>query len=237
MILQNAKARVSRLIVGLTLLTMTGSAVQAATTHLNDANTLVSNLLVSKKNVYGSSPSYILWNGTASEARTVCATFATQLFKHTYSFTDAYFTNWFGSTSPSAALYHDTINLQKGFQKIANVAQIQAGDVLAIKYFDNSGDTGHVMIAAGAPQLRVASAPLVSGSTQYQIDVIDSSKSYHGTSDTRYVSGQPGGAGKGTFRIYADANGAITGYTWSLDKNSLFYAPAARDLVVGRLTN
>ncbi len=237
MTLRNAKAQMSRLMVCLTLFVMMGSAVQAATTHLVTAQTLVSNLLISKKNVYGSSPSTILWNGASSEARTVCSTFMSLLLKHTYSYTDSYFSSWFGSTSPCAALYHDTINLQKGFQKITNVTQIQAGDVFAIKYFDGAANTGHVMLAAGAPHLRTATSPLVSGSTQYDIEVIDSSQSYHGKSDTRYTSGQPGGIGKGVFRIYTDANGAIVGYTWSLESNSIFYSPAARDLVAGRLSN
>ncbi len=229
-----ACARKSLLILWVVMGVLSGALANAATLHLTDAQTLVSNLQISKKNVYGSNPSYILWNGTASEARTVCATFATLLLKRTYSYTDTYFSNWFGSSSPNAADYHDTIKLQKGFQRITNVSQIQPGDFLAIKYYDpNATSTGHVMLAASVATSRVATSPIVTGTTQYQITVIDSSQSYHGSTDTRYPSGQ--GIGQGVFRIYTDAAGTIVGYTWSLFSDSLFYTPDVRDLVVGRI--
>ena len=82
------------------------------------------------------------------------------------------------------------------------------GDILAIKYYDDtSTNSGHAMVALGVPTARTATAPLVSGTTQYDILVADSSKSYHGPLDTRYTSGLPGGIGKGTFRIYVDVAG------------------------------
>lgn len=43
------------------------------------------------------------------------------------------------------------------------------------------------------------------------------------------------GLGWGYFRIYAHLNGTVAGYSWSTSKYSTFYAPAARDLVIGRL--
>ncbi len=204
--------------------------------HLSDANGLITNLNISKKNVYGSNPSYIVWNGANSDAKTVCATFVTLLLQHSYNWTNNTFQTWMGSNSPSAALYHDTILAQNGFLKIAQVNQIHAGDVLAIKYFDNaSTNTGHAMVAAGVPVARTATAPIIPGTTQYELLVVDSSKSYHGTADTRFISGISGGIGRGTFRIYADANGSIAGYCWSNSSDSTYYSPLVRDLVVGRI--
>lgn len=204
--------------------------------HVSDANSLIGNLAISKKNVYGSSPTYIVWNGANSEARTVCATFVTQLLQHSYNWTGSTFSAWMGSNSPNAALYHDTIVAQNRFQRIAKVNQILPGDVLAIKYYDDaSTNSGHAMIALGVPIARSATAPIIAGTTQYDILVADSSKSYHGPLDTRYTSGLPGGIGKGTMRIYADAYGNIAGYCWSDYSDSLFYTPNVRDLVVGRI--
>lgn len=204
--------------------------------HLTDANQLVNNLIVSKKNVYGTDPSSIVWNGTNSEARTVCATFVTLLLQHSYNWTPTTFSNWMGSNSPNAALYHDTIVAQNGFTRITNIANIQAGDILAVKYFDEgSTNSGHAMVAAGAPVARTATAPLVDGTNQYELLIIDSSKSYHGNADTRFTSGVAGGVGRGTLRLYTNANGTIVGYTWSTFSNSIYYTPNVRDLVVGRL--
>lgn len=204
--------------------------------HVSDANALVNNLLVSKQNVYGSNPSSIVWNGTSSQAKTVCATFVTLLLQHSYNWNSTTFQNWMGTNSPNAALYHDSIVAQNGFTRIDNVSQIHVGDILAAKYYDDATtSSGHVMVANGVATLRNATAPMVPGTTQYDLPVIDSTKSYHGTQDTRYLSGVPGGIGRGTLRLYADANGTIAGYCWSDASDSIYYLPSARDLVVGRL--
>lgn len=97
------------------------------------------------------------------------------------------------------------------------------------------------MLVAGNVTLRMASNPIVAGTAQYEIPVIDSSRSYHGSGDTRHPTqgGSGEGIGKGVFRIYVGANDQIMGYTWST-ANGTYYdqsAPATtlRHLVVGRL--
>ena len=84
---------------------------------------------------------------------------------------------------------------------------------------------------------RAASAPLVDGTAQYAIEVIDSSQSGHGPNDTRKLANGAwaDGAGIGTLRLYADAAGNITGYTWSTYSNSQYYPQDERHLVAGRL--
>ena len=88
------------------------------------------------------------------------------------------------------------------------------------------------------PTPRTASSPLITGTTQYEVLVNDSSASYHGTTDTRYKTEAGGkndsGAGRGVMRLYADAAGDVVGYTWSTSKNSIYYNQTQRHLVVGR---
>ncbi|HEY8020567.1 MAG TPA: hypothetical protein VIH93_05680, partial [Thermoanaerobaculia bacterium] len=65
----------------------------------------------------------------------------------------------------------------------------------------------------------------------------DSSHTGHGPTDTRhYAKGKyHTGVGQGVFRLYAAADGAIAGYSWSVTKASEFYPPGERNLLVGRL--
>jgi hypothetical protein len=96
------------------------------------------------------------------------------------------------------------------------------------------------MIAAGPPTRRSATAPVKAGTTQYTIEVIDSTSNPHGSTDTRAAT-QDTGAGIGFFRLYADAAGTIVVYTWSPEhtKEEDYYDQTirypVRDLTVGRL--
>lgn len=192
-------------------------------------------------NVYGTNPSYIDWLGSQSVARTECSSFLTLLWKHTYGYTSATFHDWTGQNSPEAAVYHDAIEQQNDFVRITNIYDVRPGDVIAIVYYpEYQLPTGHMMLVAHVPQAHSSSNPIVTGTHQWTIDVIDSTNSYHGTTDTRYD--HPGGIGRGVFRVYTDADGAFAGHTWSLLGTSLssYYAQATstdsgRHLVVGRL--
>src|SRR5262249_14714110 len=121
------------------------------------------------------------------------------------------------------------------------VDQIEPGDIMAIVYYpEYQSPSGHVMIVQGPPQPHLSN-PFVTGTAQWTIAVIDSSSSYHGTTDTRYH--YPGGIGQGVFRLYTNADSTVAGYTWSLLGTSLSsYYPQAtttssgRHLVIGRLT-
>lgn len=200
-------------------------------THITPAN-----------NAYGTSPNFVHWPGvdgaTAYENRTECSTFVTRVLKQAYGWGDAYFRTWMSSTSPSAAKYHDAILAQNGFNLVSDIAAIQAGDIIAIKYPEGFSPSGHAMIALGAAQPRARNtAPIVVGTTQYEIEIVDSSKSGHGPTDTRLMSDDSwdDGVGIGILRLYADGNGTIVGHTWSTYKNSTYYGPNTRHLVVGRL--
>jgi hypothetical protein len=114
---------------------------------------------------------------------------------------------------------------------------MRPGDILAIKYPPGSQDTGHVMIVAAPPAARNATAPLVANTKQWDVPVIDCSKSGHGKTDSRHKADTTfrSGVGRGSLRIYTNHAGEIVGYSWSALKVSDFYGQEERQLLVGRL--
>jgi hypothetical protein len=238
-----AFARPGRILAALSLLMtlpLAPAFAQGTPAHLAWGQKLVAEALP-QNNAYGSSPSYIHFKGidgyAVTENRTVCATFVTALYQRAYGWNGTTFQTWMGSTSPNAALYHDTIAAGTGFWVVSKVTDILPGDVIAVKYPAGSDSSGHAMLAETVPVVRTASSPLVNGTTQYEVTVLDSSESGHGPTDTRlHSNGTWGnGAGRGVLRLYADSQGLITGYTWSTYSNSAYYAQNVRNLVVGRL--
>ncbi|TFZ02518.1 hypothetical protein EZ313_14755 [Ramlibacter henchirensis] len=213
---------------------------ESLATHVLDAN-----------NLYAHSDQALSWpaNGVGIySSRADCSGYVTRSLLKAFDLTTDNMKAWMGSTGPSSARYHDNIVFKNNFQQIEIASDIRRGDIVAIKYLDKtSGGTGHTMIAASAPVLRTTpTKPLIAGTNQFELRIIDSTSSPHGTGDTRKGTAADGsdqnGAGLGTMRIYADAtSGLITGYTWSLSTGSSYYtanSPAEdrRSLVVGRMT-
>jgi len=217
------------------------SAAQGiAKTHLDWAEEVALNV-TPELNVYSFSPVYVYWAGvngaTEYENSSVCNNFLTKVLQQAYGWDDAYYRRWMGASSPLAATYHDNIVRENGFKNITRVGEIDLGDILAAKYLDGSSVSGHVMLVDSVPTPRTASKPLVSGTVQYEVDIIDSTSSPHGPYDTRRLADGTNdtGAGRGTIRLYAKNNGTIAGWTWSTSSGSTFYSPTARPIVAGRL--
>lgn len=225
-------------ILGLFLLINTAKAAEPA--HLYWAEDIAANV-TPDKNMYDSNPSYIYWpgvNGAGSyENRTKCASFITQVLMQSYGWTSSYFTTWMASTSPTANKYYDNINQQNGFVSISKVNEIQPGDIIAIKYPSGSTVTGHMMMANGPATPRSPTLPLVAGTYQYAIQIIDSSQTGHGPQDTRLMEDgtYSPGAGIGILRLYANSVGNLIGYTWSTYNSSQYYDSNTRPIIVGRL--
>lgn len=219
-----------------------GSEARAAEApaHVAWGEILVATLLPSK-NEYGSTPSYIRWEGdigyTAAENRTVCGTFVTLLFQRAYGLKSSDFSAWMGTASPDAAVYHDAIAAEDGFENIAGVSDIETGDIIAIKYPPGSSCTGHVAIVADLPVEIPMAAPILNGARQFEVVILDSTSTPHGSSDSRVKADGSfdAGAGSGSMRLYAGPKGKIVGYTWSTESSAIFYDQGARHLVVGRL--
>ena len=180
-------------------------------------------------------------NGQATKyaSHADCSGFVDSLFTHTYGYTKEDYKNWFGKNRPTAAAYHDTIVAEKGFARIERVQDLHPGDLIAVKYLKRKDNTGHVMLADGKPQRMEAKHPIVAGTEQWEVKIIDSSESGHGTTDTRHHKGENGkdhtGLGEGVLRIYSHANGQVAGWAWSTLKVSEFKDPQDEQLVIGRL--
>lgn len=189
-------------------------------------------------NTYGSNPTFIRWGKPTREARTVCATFVTRVFERAYGWKKEDIQSWLGANGADASDWYTVIVHENGFRHLRSIHDLRPGDVLAIKYNDDSKDTGHIMIVDIEPQRITSTPPLEPGTEQYGVEVINSSASGHGPADSRHKpdGGFTGGIGKGTFRLYANREGRIVGYAWSDTKKSKFYHSPERELVAGRLT-
>jgi hypothetical protein len=232
-----------RWVVLLTLLAAaTGARAEDRTAHV-DAGELLIQSVQPQYNEYAYKDPLIKWKGedgaSRYEARCDCSAFVTLLFEHVYGFTPKQMDKWLGHAPATARDYHDQILAEHGFKRIKLVADIHRGDLIAVQYLvsNKDKDTGHVMIVDEAPRAREAKAPLRSGTTQWDVIIIDSSKSGHGPDDTRRMPDKTyhTGVGRGTIRLYSSSDGQIVGYTWSTLAASEFYPPDKHDVVVGRL--
>ncbi len=214
--------------------------------HLNDAVKLVRSLRLANTHYNHGEPD-VRWKGDKgvreSLVHTDCSGFMDALFARCYGYDRADYLRWFGKKRPTADTYHDAIVKENGFENIHSIQNLQPGDLLAVKYLTKRTDTGHVMLAAGAPKRISARGPMVENTEQWKVRIIDCSKSGHGLSDTRHHRGIDGkdhtGLGVGYLRIYVYTQGPdaghIAGWSWSTRPKSPFLAPSDEDLVVGRL--
>jgi hypothetical protein len=188
-------------------------------------------------NLYGSHPTVVRWagDGQAARNRSVCSSFQTHVFKQAYGLHEADVVRWFGLANPQAIDYYDAIEAHRGFSAVPHVNDLQAGDIVAVSYGPGHKPTGHVMMIDGAAVRHHSTAPLEAGLDQYEVAVIDSSHSGHGALDTRFAGGRhTTGVGRGTLRLYVDADGAVAGYAWSTKRVSQFYPVANRHVALGR---
>lgn len=226
------------LLIG-SLLLPASTLAQAPTTprHLSEARKLVQHLDLKNTNYEHGTPK-VVWEGVC-ESHTDCSGFIDALLTRSYGYDADAFKRWFDSRRPSARRYHDAIAEQRGFVEIKSVASLLPGDLLAIKYLVQKENTGHVMLVADAPRRITPKEPLVAGSEQWQVAVIDSSHTGHGSTDTRHKKGADGkdhdGLGQGVFRIYSNGRGEVIGFAWSTLNASKFQQPQEEHLVIGRL--
>ena len=166
-----------------------------------------------------------------------CSGLINALLLHSKFFSEEQLNKNMGSNRPLAKHYHDAIIHQRGFKEITKIDEVRPGDIIAIKYPPGSGNTGHVMLIASLPLKRNPTEPLVKNSIQYEIEIIDSSSSGHGASDSRRLdSGKyREGLGKGVYRIFTDEKGLFVGHTWSVYPTSKYYEMTIRNLVIGRI--
>jgi hypothetical protein len=174
-----------------------------------------------------------------AECRTDCSGLLDAVLERAYHLSPAQVSDWLDAKRPLATQYHAAIAAEHGFERIATLQDVRPGDILAVKYPPGAkgNDTGHVMIVAGTPHERTATAPIEGKTLQWEVPVIDESKSAHGTTDTRHHPDHTSsdGLGRGVLRIYTDRQGHVAGYAWSVQKISKFEVQSDRNMVIGRL--
>lgn len=153
-------------------------------------------------------------------------------------YSNATINSFWGSNSPSSAIYYQKIIDQVHFTSITAMGSIAPGDLISIKYTDTTPVGGTSMIVELAPVQITAQAPIIAGTTQWVVGVIDSTQNPHYVTDSRWWADGPlthdQGVGRGDMRIYVnDTTGAYDGHTWSWD-NGPYKTQATRPIAVGR---
>jgi hypothetical protein len=226
------------------LLLLAASPAPTQPRHLVEAERIAREIDAAD-NAYDHKDCFIKWKGengaTRYKNRTDCSDFLNLLLAHVYGTTTGELKDWTGHSRPVASVWYDTIAAGKRFEQVSRVEKILPGDVIAVKYLpgaENTGeDTGHIMIAAGLARARTPSKPLIDATDQWELLVVDSSKSGHGKEDTRKQADGTfaRGVGEGTLRLYSNPDGSVAGYTWSTLSVSKFLPVAEHKVIVGRL--
>jgi N-formylglutamate amidohydrolase len=132
---------------------------------------------------------------------------------------------------PRAEDFLASIERERGFRRLRVVDDIRPGDLLAHAMLDSSdkqatGTTGHVFLLASEPRPINARAPVVNGTRQYAVTVIDSNDELVGDDDSRRrgSDGEHHGLGTGTIRLYADANGRLVGWGRTFANGRRFFS-------------
>ena len=136
---------------------------------------------------------------------------------------------------PASEDFVFSIEQEKGFRHIRKVGDIKPGDLLAHAMLNledqkQTGTTGHVFLVDSEPRPVSGRMPLVSGTRQFEISVIDSNEEHVGTDDTRLASPwrKVAGLGRGTIRIYADDSGELVGWARTFGNTDLFFSYSSR---------
>lgn len=93
-----------------------------------------------------------------------------------------------------------------------------------------TGTTGHVFLIDGYPKPITPRNPVIEGTEQFEVSVIDSNEEYVGADDSRLVdpSNKIKGLGRGTIRIYADSEGGLVGWARTFKNSNRFFSYSSR---------
>jgi hypothetical protein len=219
-------------------------ADEAKPAHVQAAEQIAAQISAAD-NEYAHKDCFIRWKGVEGNDRyanrTDCSDFLNLLLEHVYGLTPAKLHTLTGHSRPTATVWFDAVDNVKAaslLKPVANIADLRAGDLILIKYPPGEADTGHVMIVDAVPTQRQDSLPLIPHTQQWAVQVIDSSKSGHGPTDTRHQSDNTfaRGVGKGLLRLYTNPDGSVAGYAWSVVKKSKFEPMSEHAVRFARIT-
>ena len=136
--------------------------------------------------------------------------------------------------------WYEASNKGWGLKKIPSLGDVRPGDLFIFSCLDkcetSQGDAkGHIAIVDIKPYKIAPRKPLVGGADQWVVTVIDSADSAHDQNDTRHVpkgDKKITGVGRGTYRVYSDADGSPVGYTSGL--GAKYHDIAMRPIVISR---
>ncbi|MRG91733.1 hypothetical protein [Polyangium spumosum] len=188
------------------------------------------------------------------------AAFVTKAIKNAFALNNAAMTYYWGATSPGSSAWYTAITTADNFVEITNIADVAAGQILAI-------DGSHTVVIIGDP-IDITPptefyTPYITGTTQWALPIADSTSSAHGFSPAYYDGGtdysdsrwssstdpnDPNnviwtftGSKSGTayMRLYADeVTGEITAHAWSVTATSeaYVYDQTERPFAIGECT-
>jgi hypothetical protein len=212
--------------------------------HLADAERLVDHLTPGKpnpRNVYlkPGEKTVLSWGTNAPyRARAECTSFVVHVIKHSYPWaTDLFFQNQFGDNAPPARAFFQKLatSTVPHFTLVDSVTALEPGDIIFVDYQNgatgNKDDTttpsGHAAIIRRIVGVYPGQNGNQPGLVQYVVQVVDNTRSPHGTPTAPSYKGYPdtrvfannvvgNGAGYGYMIFYADARtGHLSGYRWS----------------------
>ena len=137
-------------------------------------------------------------------------------------------------TRPASEDFVYSIEQEKGFRRIRSVEDMKPGDLLAHAMLDKAdqkevGTTGHVFLINSVPKPIQPRPPVVQGTRQYEVSVIDSNNEHVGADDSRLADPamKVAGLGRGTIRLYVDESGELVGWarTFRVAKSFFSYDP------------
>ncbi|HZX59818.1 MAG TPA: hypothetical protein VFE54_13870 [Mucilaginibacter sp.] len=178
-------------------------------------------------------------DGNPLHCYTDCSGFVNALMAKTFNWKESDFKAEWGHKRMFAYHYYDAIVSGNHFRQIKSIRDILPGDLIALQYADRSeheDNTGHVMLIVSSPRSHRPSKLIEPNTLQYEVEVIDCSKSPHGKNDTRFNPDgtEYSGLGKGTFRLYTGGQGNITGYSWSIGNPKAGFDPFENPIAIGR---
>ncbi len=177
-------------------------------------------------------PPTVTWTGlsgaTGYNNSSDCSSFITALLSQAYGFTSQQFINWTGYSDPQASYLYAAAVADKGFTGFTQIADLQVGDMMFIKYLDPTTDTGHCVTVDALPVLVSTN----STERKYYLTVVDCTSDPH-SNDTR-VNGETG-VGRGTMVLYTDLSGNLTSYSWGESAQSVIETANERPAIFAKL--
>jgi hypothetical protein len=125
-----------------------------------------------------------------------------------------------------------------GFNRLGTINDVMPGDFFLFTCKQMCSNSfgqaqGHIMIVDVKPYKRAPTPPIIEGTTQWAVVILDSADNPHDKKDTRWAPDgkKRTGVGRGTMRIYTDDNGVPVGYTsgfnlkyHSIDERPIIFA-------------